>query len=160
MRSTQGNQDKLVGSTSTMTAVSGNFFCGAEFERAGERFSERGAVRRFQHELKAVVAAQARERRGGGTENLHAVLFERREISGQRARPANRVLDFAVAHEHGRERGERRVVQHAPEVRFLFVERNVILLRGVLNRVVLGIIRFDQHFSGLTRRVPRAPPPA
>ena len=33
-------------------------------------------------------------------------------------------------------------------MRFLFVEGNVILLRGVLDRVVLGIIGLDENFAG------------
>jgi len=105
-------------------------------------------VGRFQHELEAVIATQARERRGSGPENFHAAFLERREIFPERAGPANRVLDFAVAHENGGERGERRIVQDAAEVSFLLVEGNVVLLGGVLDRVMFGIVGLDENFSG------------
>src|SRR5208282_4086348 len=39
-------------------------------------------------------------------------------------------------------------VQHAAKVRFLFVEGSIVLARRALNRVVLGVIGFDEDFAG------------
>src|SRR5579863_7924770 len=121
----------------------GKFFCGTEGDRSGKGFCERGAVGRFQHELEAIIATQAGKGRGGWTENFYAAFLKRREIAGERAGPANCIFDFAIAYENGGKRREGRIVQDAPEVSFLFVKRNVVLLRGVLNRVVIGKIGLD-----------------
>ena len=138
----------------------GNFLRRAEIQAAAERLRERGALRRFQQKLKTIFVAQTRERRGRGAEDFYAAIFERREIGRERARPADGVFDFAVAHQNAGERGERRIVQHPAEMRFFLVERYVILLRGVLNRVVLGIVRFHEHFARQVRRARRGRPPA
>src|SRR5580704_1529958 len=124
-----------------------NLFRGAEVERSCESFPQHRAMRRLQNKLKPVVPAQTGERRCGRTQNLHAVAFKWREVAGKRARPANGILDLAVADQDGRERSERRIVQDTPEVRFLVVERNIVLLCGILNRVMLGIIGLDEHFA-------------
>ena len=145
-------QNRLAGSTSTITAVSGISFSAQKSRAAAEGLRERRALRRFQQKLKTIFLAQARERRGRGAQNLYAAILEGREIGGEGARPADSVFDFFVAHQNAGERGERRVVQHPPEMRLLFVERKVILLRGVLNRVVLGIVTFPR---GLRRKVRR-----
>src|ERR1700723_1599761 len=124
-----------------------NFFLGAAVERPGENFSEPRTMRRFQNKLKPVVAAQPGERRCGRAQNLHAVAFKWREISGKRPRPANGVLHLAVADQNRCERRERRIVQDATEVGFLVVERNIVLLCGILNRVVLRIVGLHEHFA-------------
>src|ERR1700722_14946806 len=122
----------------------GDFLFGAVVDGGGQGFAEGAAVRGFQHELETVVAAGTGGGGGGGGEGLLSLFFERREAGGQGAGPADSVFDFAVADEDGGERSEWRIVQEAAEVRFFFVEGYVILLRGELDRVVLGIIRFDK----------------
>ena len=136
-----------MGSTSTITAVSGIFFWRRNLG-AARALPRAGAVRGFQHELEAVVAAETGEGSGGGAENFHALLFEGSEAGGEGARPADGVFHFAIAHQNGGQRSERRIVQQAAEVGFLVEEGNVILLRGELDGVMLGVISFDEHFAG------------
>ena len=105
-------------------------------------------MRRFQQELKAILLAQSRERRGSGAENFHSALFEWDEVRLQRARPANGILDFLVAHQHVGERPRTGGSPDFAKVRFFFVEGLVILASGELNRVVLRVVGFDENFAG------------
>ena len=99
----------------------GAFHCYAPAPPTGTLLECR-AVRRFQYELKSVVATQAGEWSGGRSQNFYSATFKRSEICGKGAGPANSILDFAVAYKNGGECGERRVMQDSPEMRFLLVK--------------------------------------
>ena len=51
-------------------SLGGNFLFHAKIEAGGKRAGELRALRRFEQELKAVIALEAGERRGGGAKNL------------------------------------------------------------------------------------------
>ena len=116
--------------------------------KIGVKEAERRAMRGFENELKAIVAAQASQRRSGRTKNLHSLLLKGRKTFGEGARPANRFFDFGIANQDAGESRERRIVQQTPELHLFFKKTEVVLARGELNRVVLRIESLDQHFPG------------
>src|SRR5690348_11825003 len=91
---------------------------------------------------------QARERGGRGAEDADFFAIVRRKILGKLARPEDRFFEAGIAHNHVGERSEGRIGHHTAEVEFALEEREVILLDGVLNGVVVGIKSLDEHATG------------
>ena len=133
-----------------------NLFFFAERQQIRKDARELRALGGFQQELEAVLFLQPRQRRRGRAQDFHSARFLRGKKRRKLARPPDRIFDFRVAHQNAGQRRERRVVQQTPELQFPLEKREIILPRGELDRIVLGIIRFDQNFAG-QRAAPGAP---
>src|SRR5580704_3800369 len=88
---------------------------------------------------------EPRERGGSGPENTNALPIRWRKILREPPRPSNRIFQIRIAHNHIGKGGERRIRHHAAEMQLALVERKIVLAHGILNRIVLRIIRLNQH---------------
>jgi hypothetical protein len=120
----------------------GDLFFGAEIEDASERIMQRSAPRRFQQELKPVLAFQTGHGRSGGAQGTNSTFFEWREIFGELARPANGILHFAISHQHSCQSCERWLMHQPSKPHFALEKPLKVLPRGILNRKMLRIETF------------------
>src|SRR5262249_46377651 len=96
-------------------------------------------------ELVAVLALEARERGGSGTEDADAFAVVRRKVFGKLARIADGFVEIGVADDDVGERGERRIGHDAAEGEFALEKGSVVLADSVLHGVVIGIVGLDEN---------------
>src|SRR5664280_2774974 len=120
------------------------------------RVCEHGTQRRvhtfpaggLQQKVIAVLGLQSHDDRGCGSHDTYACQPGRFEPLAQDARPGQRLVEFAAAHQHVADGVERRVVHPATEANFFFVESMVVVRGGELDGVVVGKKCLQHDFAG------------
>ncbi len=117
-------------------------------QQRNERAVQGVAGLRLQHKMEAVIALQPRDRRRRRSQHAHLRWTRALQPASYFSRDRERLLELVAAHQHIRQRAERRIVHPAAKAQFLVGEALVVVPCGVLDGVVLRKIRLQDHAAG------------
>ncbi len=95
----------------------------------------------------AELPLQARDRRRGRAEYANTFMSNAVEPMRDLGRPLVHLLLVFAAHEHIHEACEGRIVHPATKAKLLIGEVGVIVLRGELDGVVIGVVGLQNDFA-------------